>query len=62
MDGWKTSFLLGWPNFRGYVSFREGNMGPFIKLYTFAGELVLLYFDAGVFVEVTCRILGLGMV
>lgn len=26
MDGWKTRFLLGWPNFRGmygYVSFRE---------------------------------------
>ncbi len=25
MDGWNTSFLLGWPIFRGYVSFREGN-------------------------------------
>jgi len=24
MDGWNTSFLLGWPVFRGYVSFREG--------------------------------------
>ena len=23
MDGWNTSFLLGWPIFRGYVSFRE---------------------------------------
>ena len=23
-DGWKTSFLLGWPVFRCYVSFREG--------------------------------------
>ena len=23
MDGWKTSFLLGRPIFRGYVSFRE---------------------------------------
>ena len=23
MDGWKTSFLLGMPIFRGYVSFRE---------------------------------------
>ena len=23
MDGWNTSFLLGWPSFRGYVSFRE---------------------------------------
>ncbi len=25
MDGWNTRFLLGWPIFRGYVSFREGN-------------------------------------
>ena len=24
MDGWKTSFLLGWPIFRGHVSFGEG--------------------------------------
>ena len=22
MDGWNTSFLLGWPIFRGYVSFK----------------------------------------
>ena len=25
MDGWKTTFLLGRPIFRCYVSFREGN-------------------------------------
>ncbi len=24
MDGWNTTFLLGRPIFRGYVSFREG--------------------------------------
>ena len=24
MDGWKTTFLVGRPIFRGYVSFREG--------------------------------------
>ena len=24
MDGWNTSFLLGWPIFSDYVSFREG--------------------------------------
>ena len=24
VDGRKTTFLLGWSNFRGYVSFREG--------------------------------------
>ena len=25
MHGWNTSCLLGWPIFRDYVSFREGN-------------------------------------
>ena len=25
MNGWNISFLLGWPIFRGYVSFREGS-------------------------------------
>ena len=25
MDGWNTGFLLRWPIFRGYVSFRECN-------------------------------------
>ena len=33
MDGWNTSFLLGWLIFRCYVSFREGiyylNFGSF---------------------------------
>ena len=24
IDGWNTTFLLGWPIFRGYLSFREG--------------------------------------
>jgi len=24
MDGWKKSFLLGWPIFRCYVGFTEG--------------------------------------
>ena len=28
MDGWNTTFLLGWPIFRGYVSFREGKYFP----------------------------------
>ena len=32
MDGWKTTFLLGWPIFRGYVGFREG---VFYLLYVF---------------------------
>ena len=29
MDGWNTTFLLGSPIFRGYVSFREGNQAGF---------------------------------
>ncbi len=29
MDGWNTSFLLGWPIFRGYVSFREAKRALF---------------------------------
>ena len=29
MDGWNTTFLLGRPIFRGYVSFREGINHPF---------------------------------
>ena len=29
MDGWNTTFLLGRPIFRGYVSFREGNFSTF---------------------------------
>ena len=28
MDGWTTSSFLGWPIFRGYVSFREGRTCP----------------------------------
>ena len=27
MDSWNTTLLLGWPIFRGYVSFREGISG-----------------------------------
>ena len=29
MDGWNTTFLLGRPIFRGYVSFREGTLNRF---------------------------------
>ena len=29
MDGWNTTFLLAFPIFRGYVSFREGRPGCF---------------------------------
>ncbi len=33
MDGWNTTFLLGRPIFRGYVSFREGSYFVFIILF-----------------------------
>ena len=32
MDGWNTTFLLGWPIFRGYVSFRECSSSHFPEL------------------------------
>ena len=32
MDGWNTTFLLGWPIFRGYVSFRECSSSNFPEL------------------------------
>ena len=31
MDGWNTTFLLGRPIFRGYVSFREGSVFVFFS-------------------------------
>ena len=40
MDGWKTSFLLGRPIFRCYVSFREGRCFSFF----FCGYFQVSYF------------------
>ncbi len=31
MDGWNTSFLFGYPIFRGYASFREGKFTDLCK-------------------------------
>ena len=39
MDGWNTSFLLGRPIFRGYVSFREGSYSTISKLFFEVYEL-----------------------
>ena len=33
MDGWKISFLLGRPIFRGYVKLRGGSIFPFSVLF-----------------------------
>ena len=33
MDGWNSGFLLGWPIFRCYVSFREGISYLFSPLF-----------------------------
>ena len=39
MDGWKTTFLLGRPIFRCYVSFRECNYQSIMTcLQTFAND------------------------
>ena len=42
MDGWNTTFLLGRPSFRGYVSFREGIQvtGKKIRDLTYCVHLV----------------------
>ena len=37
IDGWKTSFLLGRPDFRGYVSFREGILFHLLRNYATCG-------------------------
>ena len=34
MHAWKINFLLGWPIFRGYVSFREGILRIPIDVWT----------------------------
>ena len=47
MDGWNTSFLLGCPGFRGYVSFREGSSQEDNKIppnFAFQGEVGYLEF------------------
>ena len=41
MDSWNTSFLLGWPIFRCYVSFRECN-----HPYRFSGSVVGFFSEA----------------
>ena len=48
MDGWNTSFLLGWPVFRCYVSFRECTLKvqvdhEFTSLFENATILVVIY-------------------
>ena len=43
-DGWKTTFLLGWPIFRGFlVSFRGCNMLGFPKNSPKRMEVVILF-------------------
>ena len=41
MDGWNTSFLLGWSIFRDYVTFREGNKFVLHTIY-------ILYIDISI--------------
>ena len=38
MDGWKMSFLLGFPIFRGYVKLREGTISMLYPIGTYWEE------------------------
>jgi len=42
-DGWNTNLLLGWPIFRGYVSFREGNTLYLVPCEEISGVKLSLY-------------------
>ena len=50
MDGWNTSFLLGWPIFRCYVSFSEGRY----TFFTCWGQSVFFIFDSSFSSLKTC--------
>ena len=43
MDGWKTSFLLGWLSGRCYVSFRECSMWVFFQRHGFLRQTALFH-------------------
>ncbi len=52
MDDWITSFLLGRPIFRGYVSFREGSNYIVSKLaYNLFTELTTYLYTVGVIIH-----------
>ena len=59
MDGLKTSFLLGWPIFRGYVSFRGCNSGLGI-IGSFAQPVVKWCFIRGGTWNIANRVFGGG--
>ena len=48
MDGWNTTFLLGRPIFRGYVSFREGIFSSW-NSHQFSGATFAVSFQGVVF-------------
>ena len=45
IDGWKTTFVLGWPIFRGYVSFKECKYSSYFILCGEFGGLAYLAAD-----------------
>ena len=66
MDGWNTRFLLGWPYFWCYVSFREGtcfsewfHIGP-IFTYVFPTLAFCLIFWGGVWRVVSVYVFLVG--
>ena len=46
MDGWKTTFLLGWPTFRGHVHFQG---------FPFEARFVLLHITCGPWIATNSR-------
>ena len=42
MDGWKITYLLGKPSFRGYVSFREGTKKQVFFLFDLISYLYII--------------------
>ena len=51
MDGWKISFHLGRPIFRGSVSFREGSLGPFGLFKVVFSSVQRMFFGGFLLVE-----------
>ena len=55
MDAWNTSFLLGWPIFRCYVSFREGiGADSSVRSFnlSFLGSVTVLILEKGDFFRI----------
>ena len=52
---WNTTFLLGRPIFRGYVSFREGNSKLKFPMQEFMGAIIFIPACCGICSELRCE-------